>query len=299
MSKIFIFADAIGTYTALHIIEFLINIDIDTVIITDERVYGGIVDDLNFRIDYYQSIDSCVFNSDFTIIFNKKCLPNKTIVQIRGLCSIQNKMCFEISENNSLTSNNSNTLLTDRMAVNPSVLIISIGHSTIPIKSELTINHIIHSSGAKTQQIFSQYSIFLLKQLQESLIMSTEVEIDNNNADVNILFLDLENNITNLNSYHKMLYDLKPDYVMVLVDYDFQDYNLLSMYLKCICLRNADIVIKSRWFSIGNNMFCHSDSFMDKNKSNLLDFEDKDFYDKIKFDLLSKISLGEGITRIH
>lgn len=87
----------------------------------------------------------------------------------------------------------------------------------------------------------------------------------------------------------------------MLTDYDFQEYSQLLMYIKCFCSKKPDIIVKSRWFVIGDGMVCHSDDFCNLNQEScglVLDFEDKDFYDKLQFDLLSKISLAEGVKRI-
>lgn len=70
MSKIFVFSNAIGTYTVLYIIKRLVGEDIDMIITTDETVFEHISNNFHFEMKYFNSINECISNCDLTIIFN-------------------------------------------------------------------------------------------------------------------------------------------------------------------------------------------------------------------------------------
>lgn len=306
MSKIFIFSNSIGTYTFLYTIEWLFGTDIDTIITTDEVVFGNSLNNFNFKIKYYNSIEACVSNCDVILVYNDKKLPEHLIAKIKRISTIQNKKYIEIDgfknieprdkiEYNCINGNNLNT---------PAIVIISIGLATIPMKVEFDINRIFTDAGVSINHFLSPEAKYITWKFRDAGIGSDRLKLFNGfqHADVSVHFLDLDNNIHNIYKHYNLLTAIKPDYIIVLTDYDLSDYDELLMYIKCFCMRYPDVIVKSRWFSIGNSMFCHSDNLGNLRQGNthlVLDFEAKDFYKKLQFDVFSKLTLAEGIKRIQ
>lgn len=306
MLKIFVFSNSIGTYTFLYTVEWLLGTNIDTVITTDEVLFGNLINNFNFKIKYYNSIESCVSNCDIILVYNDKNLPEYVINKIKRISTIQNKKYIEIDGGKSIESRckieydliNGNNLDT------PSVVIFSIGLATIPMKVEFDVNRIFLDVGVPINHFLSSKSEHIACQFRDAGISEGRLKLFNGfqNANVSVYFLDLDNSIHNIYKHYNLLTAIKPDYIIVLTDYDLLDYDELIMYIKSFCARYPDVIVKSRWFSIGNNMFCHSDNFDNLQQGNnqfVLDFEDKDFYKKLQFDMFSKITLAEGIKRIQ
>ena len=305
MLKIFIFSNAIGTYSFLYAVEWLLETTIDTVITTDETLFEKISNSFNFKINYYKSIEHCVSNCDIIIIYNGKSLPQNTISIIKRLSTIQNKKCIEIDGCMHLKSREEMELdaIKGDNTKMPSIVIFSIGVATMPMKVEFDVNRIFSDMDVPLNHFLSSETTYIVSQFRDAGIES-RVKLFNEfqQADVFVCFLDLENSIHNIRRYYDLLSVIQPDYIIVLTDYNLFDYDELNMYIKSFCARFPDVIVKSRWFSIGNNMLCHSDNFDNQLRGDnqfVLDFEDKDFFEKLKYDMLSKITLAEGIKRLR
>lgn len=302
--KVFVFSNSICTYTFLYIIEWLLGKSIDTVITTDETLFEQLVNNFSFKIKYYASIESCVSNCDIALVYNDDNLPKEVIKKVKHITTIQDKKYIEI-DGGSLSSkskmeidvNNINNLKI------PSVAICSVGLATIPMKVEFDINRVFWDAGVQINHFLSLESTHIVTQFIDSGINEDRLKLFNRfqDSDVSVYFIDLGNSVYNVHEYYNLLSVIKPDYVIILTDYDMLDYDELNMHIKSFCMRFPDIIIKSRWFSFGNNMFCHSDDFNNQlyeNNQIILDFEDKFFLEKLKYDMFSKISLPAGVKRI-
>ncbi|MCI8332688.1 MAG: hypothetical protein HFE78_07670 [Clostridiales bacterium] len=301
MKKVFIYSNSKETYTFLYSVEWLLGVDVDTIITTDESVFENIIDNFNFKISYYNSIDKCICNCDIAIVYNDRNIPENVTDYIKNASAIQNKTYIEIDSSKSAEYKKENKFdfSNENYFDIPAVVIFSLGLTTIPIKTELDINKIFMNAGVTINQFLSPCSSNIVKQFRDAGIGRSRVDLFNNNqANVSVYFFDLQNNLNCIKKYHNVLANIKPDYILVLTDNDFFDYDELLMYIKCYCFKHPDIIVKSRWLSIGNNMFCHLDNLPQEKNHLVLDFEDKNFYNKLQFDLLSKISLAEGIKRI-
>lgn len=306
MLKIFVFSNSIGTYTCLYTVERLLGAKIDTVIITDEVLFGNLINNFNFKIKHYNSIESCISNCDIILIFHDKNLPENVINEIKHISTIQNKKCIEIDGNKITEPRNKieYNIINGNNLEMPSIVVFSIGLATIPIKVELDVNRIFSDAGVPINHYLSSKSKHIALELRDAGIDEDRLVLFNEfqHANVSVHFIDLDNSIHNIHKHYKLLTAIKPDYIIVLTDYDLLDYDELTMYIKSFCARYPDVIVKSRWFSIGNNIFCHSDNFDNLPQGNnqlVLDFEDKDFYEKLRFDVFSKITLAEGIKRIQ
>ena len=306
MSKIFIFSNSIGTYTFLYTVEWLFRTDIDTIITTDEVVFENLFKNFNFKIKYYNSIETCVSNCDIVLVYNNTNLPEHVVNKIKSISTIQNKEYIEIDGCKSIKPNDMTEydFINENKPDTPAVVIFSLGLSTIPMKVELDVNRIFTDEGVLINHFLSQDAKQIVCQLRDVRISGDRIKLFNGfqHTNASVYFFDLDNSVHNIHKYYNIVTDIKPDYIIVLTDYDLSDYDELLMYIKCFCKRSPDVIVKSRWFSIGNGMFCHSDEVGDlyqENNQLVLDFEDKDFYDKLQFDLFSKLSLAEGIKRIQ
>lgn len=305
MSKVFIFSNSIGTYSLLYVVERLCGTGIDTVITTDESIFANMIKSFNFEIKYYNSVETCVSHSDIILVYNDGNLPEHVINKIKSISTKQNKKCIMIDDCKSIELGDSlkHDFIDSNNLDTPAIVIFSLGLATIPIKVEFDINHIFADAGVSINHYLSPYSKFIAEQFRNAGLNGNRLELFNDSRlpDVYVYFFDLNDNILNISKHYNLLTSIKPDYIIVLTDYDISNYDDLLMYVRCFCMRYPDIVVKSRWFSIGNNMFCHSDCFentqQEKNKF-VLDFEDKDFLSKLKFDMFSKITLAEGMKRI-
>lgn len=305
VSKIFVFSDSIGTYTSFYTVEWLLGTDIDTIITTDEVVFEDLKKIFKYKVECYSSIEACVSNCDIIVVYSGKSLPKHVINKIKSISIIQNKRYIEIDRCKSIEPRD--TINYDFINGNkldtPAVVIFSLGLATIPMKVEFDISRIFGGAGVAINHFLSLDAAEIIRQFGDAGIDIDKIDLFNRYqyANCSVYFLDLDNSIHNIYKYYNQIIAIKPDYVIVLTDYDLSDYDELSMYIKCFCMRSPDVIVKSRWFSIGNNMFCHSDRFdiLQQNKKQfVLDFEDQDFLEKIKFDMFSKITLAEGIKRI-
>ena len=306
MLKIFIFSNSIGTYTFLYTVEWLLGTNIDTVITTDEVLFENLINNFNFKIKYYNSIESCVSNCDIILVYNDKNLPEYVINEIKRISTIHNKKYIEIDGGKSMESRGKieYDLINGNNLEAPSIVIFSIGLATIPMKVEFDVNRIFSDVGVPINHFLSSESTHIVSQFRDDEINEDRLILFNRcrHADVSVCFLDLGNSIPNIYRHYNILATIKPDYTIILTDYDLLDYDELNMYIRSFCARYPDVIVKSRWFSIGNNMFCHSDNFdnqLQEGNQLVLDFEDKDFLVKLKYDMLSKITLPEGIKRIQ
>lgn len=306
MLKIFIFSNSIGTYTFLYTIEWLLGTNIDTVITTDEVLFKGLINNFDYKIKYYDSIESCVSNCDIILVYYDKNLPEHTINKIKRISAMHNKKYIEIDGSKSIESRDrmEYDLISRKNLDMPSVAIFSIGLATIPMKVEFDVKRIFSEVGVPINHFLSSESKQIAWQFRDAGISGDEPILFNEiqHAKASVYFFNLDNNIYNIHKHYNLLTAIKPDYIIVLTDYDLLDYDELIMHIRSFCFRYPDVIIKSRWFSIGNNMFCHSDNYDNLQQGNnqlVLDFEDKDFYKKLKFDIFSKITLAEGIKRIQ
>ena len=306
MLKIFIYSNSIGTYTLLYTLESLLGSDIDTVITTDEALFKNLINNFNFKIKHFSSIEACVSNSDIVLVYNEKKLPKHIINKIKSISEIQNKKCIKIDrcENTEARSNIEYNLISANKVDAPSIVIFSVGLSTIPIKVEFDVNRIFLDVGEMINQFLSLESKHISRQFKNAKINEDRIALfdEFKQGKVSVYFFDLDNSIYNIHKYYKILTAIKPDYIIVLTDYNLLDYDELIMYIKCFCARHPDVIVKSRWFSVGNDIFCHSDNFDNLAQGNnqmVMDFEDRDFYQKLRFDIFSKITLSEGIKRIQ
>ena len=305
VQKIFIFSNSIGTYTFLYTIEWLCGTDIDTIITTDEIVFRNLINSFKYKINYYDSIEACISNCDVVLVCNDKNLPGHVINEIKSISIIQNKKYIEIDSCKNIDTKEEYNFINGINPNTPVVVIFSMGLATISTKVEFDVNRIFSDEGVPINHFLSPESKHTVCQFRDAGIGVDRVVKKLNglqHANVFVYYLDLDNNIHNIYKHYNFLTTIKPDYIIVLTDYDLSDYDELRMYMKCFCARYPDVIVKSRWFSIGNNMLCHSDNFDDLQQGNnqyVLDFEDKDFYKKLQFDMFSKITLAEGIKRIH
>lgn len=285
--------------------EWLFGTDIDTIITTDEVVFKNLINSFKYKITYYNSIEACISNCDTILVYNDDNLPEHVINEIKSVSTILNKKYIEIDSCKNIESKEEYDFINGCNSNTPAVLIISIGLTTIPMKIEFDVNRIFTDEGVPINHFLSPESKHTVCQFRDGGIGGDRFIKKLNGlqyANVYVYYLDLDNNIHNIYKHYNFLTTIKPDYIIVLTDYDLSDYDELRMYMKCFAMRYPDVIVKSRWFSIGNNMFCHSDVFSNMQHENnqlVLDFEDNDFYKKIQFDIFSKISLAEGIKRIQ
>ena len=306
VSKVFIFSDSIGTYTFLYTVEWFFGTNVDTIITTDEVVFKNVIGSFRYKFECYDSIEACVSNCDIVLVYDGKNLPEYVISKIKSISIIQSKRYIEVESYKGIETKDTTEyrFINGSSFTTPAVVIFSIGLSTVPMKVELDINRIFSDEGVSINQYLSLYSSHILQQLSNFGIAVNKIKSLSKIRceNVSTYFLDLNNNIFNIYKYYSLLTTIKPDYIIVLTDYDLSDYDEILAYIKCFCLRYPDVIVKSRWFSIGNDIFCHSDQFdnsQQEKKHFVLDFEDGDFLEKIKFDMFSKISLAEGIKRIQ
>ena len=225
MSKIFIYSNSIGTYTFLYTAEWLLDGNVETIITTDETVFEQIVDNFNFKIKYFNSIDKCVCNCDLIIIYNDRKLPDEVINNIKKLSAIQNKKYIEIDCSKRVDSVEgiNYKFINGNNFGNPAVVIFSFGQTTIPIKTELDINRIFVNARVKINQFLSPYSNNIAREYKDAGINRDKADLFNyyNHVNVSVYFLDLDNTIYSLNKYYDLLSSISPDYIIVLTDYDF------------------------------------------------------------------------------
>lgn len=305
VQKVFIFSNSIGTYTFLYTVEWLFGTDIDTIITTDEIVFRNLINSFKYKINYYDSIEACISNCDVVLVYIDKNLPGHVINEIKSISIIQNKKYVEIDSYKNIESKEEYNSINGINLDTPAVVIFSMGLATISTKVEFDVNRIFSDEGVPINHFLSAESKYTVCQFRDAGIGGDKLIKKFNglqHANVFVYFLDLDNNIHNMYKHYNFLTTIKPDYIIVLTDYDLSDYDELRMYMKCFCMRYPDVIVRSRWFSIGNNMFCHSDHFdisQHEKSQFVLDFEDKDFFEKLQFDVFSKITLAEGIKRIQ
>lgn len=272
MKKIFLF---LSFYEIYQIVFSINKKNDDFLIILLNDIDISILKKSKINIIQYNSIGECVLNSDTIITNNSLCRKIKKCEE-KKIINIQNrKYMIPNRINNSFINNEKITMV-----------VVSLGICTAPI----TIKEILFN--------FFNDSQSSLKSNSSSLLFKNK-EIFYDNYDLSLIFFDSDNDFENLRKLYCFFKNKSIDYIIFLVDYDFNCYKEVNNHIKCFFSKDIDLFIKSRWLSIGENLCCHMD-YPSKRQYNkkIIDFENKKLRSILEEDIITKLTIGEEIKVI-
>lgn len=296
MNNIFIYANFFSVYQYLCIFKKVINFDIDKIILLNETI-GFNNSFVNDFILTYNTLEECISNSTSVFIINDEVENLNQLLKIEKLANHIGLKIYYINNYRKNFSLHINQIQEEK----PCITIFNYGHSTMNMITEVMINDMIYSIDENINFCFSNQLHNLLNSLSDYEIINPKYINNMNECDIQVQFIELNNDLDFLKEKFELINNLKMDYVIVLIDYDFVDYDLFSNYIKCLFSKNVDIYVKSRWLFCGDNINCHVDQILTVNDAkdfHVIDIEDTEFYMKLLFDIKSKFFIMKGVKRL-
>lgn len=293
MNNTFIYANYFSFFQYAFILNKLVNFEIGRVTVLRETI--GFNNDYSERdLLIFDTIEECIKNATYIFIINDGYLPKKNINKIFNL-SIENNINVYIIKQYKSYSKNIISNINDKK---PCIAIFDYGHASMNMISEVKIHNSLVELGAKPLLNSSIILKNIFKQFKNKRILNKIWTRNYEFYDILIQYIDLQNDIMNLRKYYNQIDKIKMDYIILLVDNDFKEYDSFENYMKILFARRIDSYVKSRWIFCGDNIFSHCDSHNNNETENnvlILDIEDVNFENKLINDIKLKITVEEGI----
>ena len=151
MKKIFIFSTSFLTRLLLMNLDYVLEINFDTVVLLRENHHES--EKYSYKIELYNDIDSCLNICDYVLICRAPNIPEKNINRLIQKATICNKKIISIEYLNSLD----NSSLIEKHQINTSIPIIlhlSIGQASQFYGLEILINKVLQKHNIKFVQFF-------------------------------------------------------------------------------------------------------------------------------------------------
>ncbi len=302
MNNVFIYANGFVTRTIMYNFKYLLNSDIEKVILLRENHK---VDEQCFdnNIILFDSLDDCLYHCNSVIIIKDKNTPCSKIEYIKNKTTTDKKKCCEIDNPWTLDS----LFVPDNITYDfsafdfedhPVILDISVGMLSQQYCVEIMLNEIMYNNNVNFTQLFSEKTRHFLLQLDEYNYLNNNIANQlHNKYDGNDVFI-LSVNVGSedgMRKYYNLFAKIRPDYLILQIGNNNQEILSIQNAMQYGLFTPLDITIKAHNYFANENiiLFCKEIYNIDGHKT--VDIEDPNLKEKLSFDILSKIGLPEGI----
>lgn len=308
MAKIFIYSNSFSTMTFMCKLKYILNIEIDEVLLlkenhrqTEKRMLGF----YGYDINVYSNIDDCIAKCDYIFAITNSNMPSECIEYVARR---SNKLCKKYIEIKNPWSEK--TLTKKEMLKGnlndsknyPLILLIALDDSSQQYYTEILLNEIFAENGINIKQVFSPSTYSILKQLSEYDLVSYNLvkqfkEIKKHV--VNIYSVNIGADFNNIVNYMDIIKILNPDYVILQTGIRFCEYEVAKQIIKWGCSSTLDLIIKSHYNNVTLNdakiYYCDNQILVDDLVN---DIENSSLKESVTYKILTKLSLPNGVLRI-
>lgn len=303
MNNVFIYANGFVTRSILNNIKYLLNFDIERVILLREN-HKADEPCFDNKIILFDSLDDCLNYCNSVIIIKDENTPCSKIDYIKNKCITDKKKYCEVDNPWTIDSlfvpdNITYDFDTFDFKNHPVVLDISVGMLSQQYSVEIMLSEIMYKNNVNFTQLFSEKTRQFLLQLDGYNYLnnniSNQLQKNYSGNDVFILSVNVGTE-DGMRKYYNLFERIRPDYLILQIGNGNQEILGIQNAIQYGLFTPLDITIKTHnyYFANGNViLYCKEISYIDGHKT--LDIEDPYLEEKLSFDILSKIGLPEGI----
>lgn len=286
MKNVFLFLDAMTDRTVSFQIEYVLDIEIDSIILMAENHYS--IDSFYFfknkRTRIYNTLKECVKHCDIIIVSSSHL---SQLGQIIGKEIIVVELS-DIKYNNFTVPD----LDYESKAV---IAVLSLGEFSDQYNTEILVNKILSEKGAKIVQYFSPFTKNILDSLSHTNYLNKSLA-NPYNENYNVIVLAI-NGISSYPDLMRIMCDISPDMVLLCVNQSYRQEQELE---KCLygCAK-IETIIKSPYISYGiEKEKTYPVYFGHKESASYYGSFENDLYNVLKKSILKCIYLPEDILLI-
>ncbi len=307
MKKAFVFSDLYTEQMLLYGVDFLLNLDCDEIVLTEENHPDSniIWHDYPIKITVMKNVGQCVSESDFTVIFKNNGVSQRGTTRIIEISELENKPVYFIHtpdfrgiSESSFTCDNLRRACSE-YGCKTTVLLISVGALTLSYDVEIMLAKFFSDMNVSFEHSFLSYTESIFEQLQKQNALGCGVQqnkdVDPDDCEIALVSVDIGNSIDGIVNYAVDIRRLNPDYIIVSADGNFaEDSDEITDYVRCCLGKKVDIILISPFCIIGKEYMVNISNHKNLPKKSFYinDFGVKDF---LRDSILRKLSYPEGI----
>ena len=307
MHKLFVYSSSYIGRKIVCSAHFLFALRIDEIILLSEnhseKDFKNIA---TTKVTYCDTPLEAIQQSDWVLICVTKNMPDQKIECTKKLCDRYKKAFYTIYTEYTDFVDISNNKSIENLDFSSSIVIANIAASRIcdQLYIELLLNKILSKHKVVFKQVFSPFTTSLLKQFESQGILNCQILSHlqrNASSSYNVIVIGLnlydEQNIVDLEL--DKIKRINPDFIVLQTDHRYENVDLIKNILKYRCNTNCDCIVESRYIEMENpetfKIYCFDPI---EHVDDSLDEESKQLIDDLEFNMLSQLSLPEGVSKI-